>query len=65
MTASPDMIARRMDQMYESDKNSAIRRSHENKEVQKLYEEYLKEPCGHISHHLLHTAYMDRSGEVR
>ena len=65
LTASPDMIARRMDQMYESDKNSAIRRSHENKEVQKLYEEYLKEPCGHISHHLLHTAYMDRSGEVR
>ena len=65
LTASPDMVARRMDQMYESDKNSAIRRSHENKEVQRLYEEYLKEPCGHISHHLLHTAYTDRSGEVR
>ena len=26
--------------------------------------EYLKEPCGHVSHHLLHTHYFDRSGEV-
>ena len=65
LTVSPDMVAKRKDKMYESDKKSQIRRSHENKEVQKLYEEYLKEPCGHISHHLLHTTYTDRSGEVK
>jgi len=33
-------------------------------EVQKLYEEYLHEPCGHVSHHILHTTYTDRSGEA-
>lgn len=65
LTTSPEMIAERKDKMYESDEKSVIRRSHENTEVQKLYEEYLKEPCGHLSHHLLHTTYVDRSGEVR
>ena len=29
------------------------------------YAEYLEEPCGHLSHHLLHTHYVDRSGEVK
>jgi len=61
---SPIQVADRMNKMYESDAKNPIRRSHENVQVQKLYEEYLKEPCGHTSHHLLHTHYFDRSGEV-
>jgi len=59
-----DKVAERMDKMYESDANNPVRRSHENVEVQKLYEEYLHEPCGHVSHHILHTTYTDRSGEA-
>ncbi len=54
-----------MDKMYESDEKNPIRRSHENTEVQMLYKDYLEEPCGHISHHLLHTTYVDRSGDVK
>ena len=65
LTASPDMVAERMEQIYESDRKNPVRRSHENEEVQSLYREYLGEPCGHLSHHLLHTTYVDRSGEVK
>jgi len=65
LVKDPGMVAQRMDKMYKSDEDNKIRRSHENTEVQQLYEEYLKEPCGHLSHHLLHTHYVDRSGEVQ
>ena len=61
----PANVAERMTKMYESDAKNPVRRSHENQEVQALYADYLKEPCGHISHHLLHTTYVDRSGEVK
>jgi NADH-quinone oxidoreductase subunit G/[NiFe] hydrogenase diaphorase moiety small subunit len=37
------------------------RKSHENKPVMKLYEDFLTDgPCGHTSHHLLHTDYTSR-----
>ena len=65
LVKEPKSVAERMAKMYESDAKNPVRRSHENKEVQALYEEYLKEPCGHLSHHLLHTTYVDRSGEVK
>ena len=61
---SPDQVADRMVRMYESDEKNPVRRSHDNKQVQELYRDYLEEPCGYISHHLLHTAYVDRSNEV-
>lgn len=61
----PAKVAERMEKMYASDADNPVRRSHENKEIKMLYEEFLKEPCGHVSHHLLHTAYTDRSGEVK
>jgi iron only hydrogenase large subunit-like protein len=64
LLSEPAMVGDRMNGMYQSDANNKIRRSHENAEVQALYADYLKEPCGHISHHLLHTTYTDRSGEV-
>lgn len=39
----------------------AIRRSHENPEIQKIYADFLGSPCSELSHHLLHTTYTDRS----
>lgn len=42
------------------DKNSAIRKSHENPEVLQLYKEYLGEPLGAKAHELLHTSYRAR-----
>ncbi|MCQ2451940.1 MAG: [FeFe] hydrogenase, group A [Oscillospiraceae bacterium] len=41
--------------LYRYDANNTMRFSHENPEVQALYTEYLGEPCGHMSHKLLHT----------
>ena len=37
------------------DKNSTLRVSRENPDVQALYSEYLEKPLGRRSHHLLHT----------
>ncbi len=65
LTSEPSLIGVRMDKMYGSDRDNKIRRSHENEEVQLLYKDYLKEPCGHISHHILHTKYVDRSKDVK
>lgn len=45
----------RGDVLWNIDRNTAVRFSHENTDVQALYAEYLKQPLGEKSHHLLHT----------
>ncbi len=58
-----EQMKKRVEKMNESSHKRTCRCSHENPEVQALYKEYLGEPCGHISHHILHTTYTDKSGE--
>ena len=41
--------------LWNLDKNSDLRFSHENPDVMALYSDYLEKPLGHKSHHLLHT----------
>ena len=41
--------------LWNLDRNSEFRYSHENPDVAALYREYLEKPLGHRSHHLLHT----------
>ena len=41
--------------LWDLDKNSRLRCSHENPDIQALYKEYLERPLGHRSHRLLHT----------
>jgi iron-only hydrogenase group A len=48
---------KRMEAIYKEDEGKALRKSHENEAVQKLYAEFLKEPLGEKSHRLLHTKY--------
>lgn len=60
-TTDPAAVLKRMGAIYSLDERSVLRKSHENPEVQELYEEYLKEPGGELSHELLHTTYNDRS----
>jgi NADH-quinone oxidoreductase subunit G len=43
--------------LYKEDKSLPIRRSHDNPSVKKIYQDFLVEPLGHKSHHLLHTKY--------
>jgi len=50
----------RANALYELDRSLPKRKSHKNPEVMKLYEDYLKEPNGHLSHKLLHTHYTKR-----
>ncbi len=40
------------------------RQSHENPSITKIYENFLKEPLGHKSHHLLHTHYTKRGVDL-
>jgi len=46
--------------IYKEDEGKQIRKSHNNPEVQAIYEQYLKKPLGEKSHHLLHTKYVAR-----
>ncbi len=46
--------------LYEDDKNLPVRKSHENPEIKKLYEEFLEKPGSHKAHELLHTSYQNR-----
>jgi NADH-quinone oxidoreductase subunit G/NADP-reducing hydrogenase subunit HndD len=50
----------RMQALYRIDREESLRLSHRNKEVERLYEEYLGRPLGEKSHHLLHTHYVKR-----
>lgn len=56
-----DAIRTRLKGLYSIDRKGAVRASHQNKAVARLYEEYLGEPLGHRSHELLHTQYGERS----
>jgi len=62
---SPAIREARARAIYQEDaaygKVGKARKSHENPAVVRLYGEFLKEgPCGHTSHHLLHTHYTPR-----
>ncbi len=46
--------------LYTHDGECTVRKSHENSSIKKLYEEFLGEPLGEQSHHLLHTKYGSR-----
>lgn len=55
-----DIIKKRAKALYGEDRKKDIRKSHENPEIKKLYEEFLGEPYGEKSHELLHTHYVKR-----
>jgi NADH-quinone oxidoreductase subunit G len=52
-----EMIEKRIEALYEIDRHRAIRKSHENPSVKRLYSEFLGEPGSHLAHELLHTDY--------
>lgn len=55
--AKLDVRGLRAKALYAADKNAKFRKSHENPEVKKLYEEFLDAPNSKKSHELLHTEY--------
>lgn len=48
--------------LYSEDERLVLRQSHNNPQIQALYEEYLGEPNSHKAHVLLHTTYEARVG---
>lgn len=50
----------RAESIYYEDAHKGLRKSHENPEILALYNDFLKEPLGEKSHHLLHTTYVER-----
>lgn len=52
-----DVLKKRMNAIYNEDKNKVIRKSHENPMIQKLYKDYLQKPNSYIAHHILHINY--------
>lgn len=47
--------------IYDEDNSLPLRKSHENKHITDIYNQFLTDgPCGHISHKLLHTHYVKR-----
>ncbi|MCR5266933.1 MAG: [FeFe] hydrogenase, group A [Lachnospiraceae bacterium] len=55
-----DVRGKRASVLYELDKNTPVRKSHEVPEIKKLYDEYLGKPGSEKAHHLLHTTYVKR-----
>jgi NADP-reducing hydrogenase subunit HndD len=53
-----------MEALYREDKGKAIRKSHENPYILKLYEEFLGKPMSEKAHQLLHTHYVGKSKKI-
>jgi iron only hydrogenase large subunit-like protein len=56
----PELLKLRASALYSIDEAKTLRKSHENPDIQKLYEEYLKQPGSELAHKLLHTRYTHR-----
>lgn len=46
--------------LYSEDERNVVRQSHNNKQIQELYKNFLGEPNSHLAHELLHTSFKAR-----
>ncbi len=51
---------KRRETIFNIDRNAKVRQSHNNKQVQQLYADYLEAPHSAKAHHMLHTHYASR-----
>eukprot|EP01029_Cantina_marsupialis_P000010 TRINITY_DN0_c1_g3_i1.p1 TRINITY_DN0_c1_g3~~TRINITY_DN0_c1_g3_i1.p1 ORF type:complete len:345 (-),score=129.14 TRINITY_DN0_c1_g3_i1:246-1226(-) len=57
-------VKARLESIYSIDADSPVRKSHQNVEVQELYNAFLEKPNSHKAHELLHTSYKNRKVEA-
>lgn len=50
----------RAEGLYEEDAHRALRHSHENPDIIRIYKDDLEKPNSHLAHELLHTTYADK-----
>ena len=55
----------RMASLYRRDASMQRRLSHENQEILQLYREFYGEPLSELAEKMLHTAYLDRSSDLK
>ncbi len=55
-----DVIKLRSKALYKNDANKAIRKSHKNPSIIRIYKEFLEKPNSHKAHELLHRSYKKR-----
>jgi hypothetical protein len=59
-----DTLQNRQKVLIDIDKTSQFRKSQENPDILKLYDDFYKEPNSHLAHKLLHTCYTVRKGDT-
>ena len=65
LLASEETRKARIASLYQRDAGMERRLSHENQEVHQLYREFYGEPLSELAEKMLHTAYLDRSGDLK
>ncbi len=55
----------RISSLYQRDAGMERRLSHENQEMKQLYAEFYGKPLSELAEKMLHTAYLDRSGDLK
>ena len=55
------LLKARSQALYQEEEHKPLRKSHENPDIIKLYEEYLGKPLSEKAHHLLHTHYFNKA----
>ena len=55
-----DIRAERAAALYKDDQNLPVRKSHENPDVKRVYDEFFGKPGSHKAHEILHTGYTAR-----
>lgn len=58
-----DALTKRQQVLVNIDKKSEYRKSQENPDILRLYDEYYHEPNSHLAHKLLHTSYTVHGGD--
>lgn len=56
-STNDEVRKKRINAIYQEDEGKKLRKSHENPDIKKIYEDYLGAPLSERSHHLLHTHY--------
>jgi len=60
-----ETVKKRLQSLYEVDRKSKKRLSHENEQVKTVYRDFLGEPLGKMSHRLLHRSYVNRKAMTK
>ncbi|MDR1701465.1 MAG: [FeFe] hydrogenase, group A [Sporomusaceae bacterium] len=62
--ACSDDRQKRIDALYQCDRDLPLRSSHDNPEIKELYDTWLGKPNGEKAHHLLHTHYHAQDSRI-